>query len=333
MSIPLVSIIIPTYNRVKIIQETLDSIVNQTYLNWECIIIDDGSTDATLDYINNYCKNDTRFNIFVRPDEKRKGPSSCRNFGIEKAAGEYVVFLDSDDLLATYCIEERVKAFSLYYECDFLVFQMERFMKVPIKHISKSLENLETKHCLSSFLQLNSIWQITSPIYKLDFLNRIKGFNEELKNYEDLEFSAKAIFNSSVYKLFNNIDSFYRNDENYSAKYNSKEVINKSIESFITVIKSLDKEVIAKCKSEELKTFYCQDIVSGYKRLFSLNIIENVTAYQNQNKVIVNFLSSHNYLTKKQYYVFFITQNILFKFQKIKGFGLFRFIKFLYERV
>ena len=319
MSIPLVSIIIPTYNRVKIIHDTLDSIVNQTYLNWECIIVDDGSTDTTVNYIKNYCKSDKRFNVYVRPKEKRKGPSSCRNFGLEKATGEFVIFLDSDDLLANYCIEERVNAFSLYNNCDFLVFQMERFMKTPIKHYKKLLENLDTKHCMSSFLQLNSIWQITSPIYKLEFLLKIKGFNEELKNYEDLELGAKAIFNSSNYKLFNNIDSFYRNDENYSFKYSTKEVIDKSIESFIIVIKSLNKEVILKCENNELKTSYCQDIVIGYKRIFSLYIIENVKAYQNQNKIIINFLNSHDYLTTKQYIVFFTTQKILFKFHKIKG--------------
>lgn len=331
MSKSLVSIIIPFLNRGNIIHKTMDSVEKQTYVNWECILIDDGSKDNTVDIIKNYTTKDTRFKVYSRPSNKLKGPSSCRNFGIEKARGEFIVFLDSDDLLANYCLEERVKAFKTYKECDFLVFQMERFLKTPKNYSKKSLVSLERKHCLSSFLQLNSIWQITSPIYKLDFLNRIKGFNEELLNYEDLEFAAKVIFNSNDYKLFNNIDSYYRNDENYIKKYKTKEVINKSIESYIIVVKSLNKEVITKCKNLKMRSSYCQDIIYGYKRIFSLYIKESVKDYKYQNKLIINFFNTHNYLTRKQFFIFFFTHNFLFKFHKVKGIGLFRFIKYLYK--
>ena len=66
---PLVSIIIPTYNRAHLIGETLDSVLAQTYQNWECIIVDDGSSDNTDDVVNDYVKKDPRFKYYYRPDE------------------------------------------------------------------------------------------------------------------------------------------------------------------------------------------------------------------------------------------------------------------------
>ena len=75
--IPLVSIIIPTYNRAHVIGETLDSVLLQTYCNWECIVVDDGSSDNTSEILDNYCKKDTRFQYYIRPTNRKKGAGSC----------------------------------------------------------------------------------------------------------------------------------------------------------------------------------------------------------------------------------------------------------------
>lgn len=97
---PLVSIIIPTYNRAHLIGETLDSVLAQTYENWECIIVDDGSTDNTEEVVNNYIKRDTRFQFHHRPIDRPKGGNAARNYGFEISKGEYVNWLDSDDILS-----------------------------------------------------------------------------------------------------------------------------------------------------------------------------------------------------------------------------------------
>jgi len=94
---PLVSIIIPTYNRAHLIVETLDSISKQTYGNWECIIVDDGSTDDTTSRVEKYCKIDQRFRYHHRPKSKSKGANACRNYGFELSQGELVNWFDSDD--------------------------------------------------------------------------------------------------------------------------------------------------------------------------------------------------------------------------------------------
>lgn len=95
----LVSIIIPTHNRAHLIGETLDSIIAQTHTNWECIIIDDGSTDNSYDLIAKYCTKDHRIQYYQRPADRPKGANACRNYGFEFSKGKYIKWFDSDDIM------------------------------------------------------------------------------------------------------------------------------------------------------------------------------------------------------------------------------------------
>ena len=108
MNSPLVSIIIPTYNRAHLIGETLDSVLAQTYTNWECIVVDDGSTDETDKLLAAYCEKDVRFQYFHRPNNRPKGANACRNYGFELSKGGYINWLDSDDMLSNNKIEEQI---------------------------------------------------------------------------------------------------------------------------------------------------------------------------------------------------------------------------------
>ena len=93
----MISIIVPTYNRAKLIHRSLDSIMNQTSSDWECLIIDDYSNDNTKQVVQSYINNDNRFSYHL--NERRKGAQGARNTGIMKAKGEYVCFFDSDDFM------------------------------------------------------------------------------------------------------------------------------------------------------------------------------------------------------------------------------------------
>jgi hypothetical protein len=93
---PLVSIIIPCYKQAQYLEETLQSVLQQTYSNWECILVDDGSPDNTKEIATQWTTNDKRFCYFYKENE---GVSKARNFGIEKANGTYIQFLDADDLI------------------------------------------------------------------------------------------------------------------------------------------------------------------------------------------------------------------------------------------
>jgi glycosyltransferase involved in cell wall biosynthesis len=92
---PLVSIIIPTYNRAYILGETLESVLSQTYGNYEAIVIDDGSSDNTRELVDSFIQRDTRIK-YVK--QNNAGVSAARNHGMRIAQGEYLAFLDSDDL-------------------------------------------------------------------------------------------------------------------------------------------------------------------------------------------------------------------------------------------
>lgn len=93
----LVSIIIPCYNQGEFLNETLTSVFNQTYTNWECIIVNDGSLDNTEEIAKKWTEKDSRFISFYK---ENGGVSSSRNLGIETSKGDFIQFLDADDLLA-----------------------------------------------------------------------------------------------------------------------------------------------------------------------------------------------------------------------------------------
>lgn len=103
----LVSIITPNYNCEKYIVETIESVLSQTYQNWEMLIIDDCSTDKSRDIILEYSKKDCRIKyIFM---EKNSGAAFCRNSGIELSKGKYLAFLDSDDIWTTDKLKKQIE--------------------------------------------------------------------------------------------------------------------------------------------------------------------------------------------------------------------------------
>src|SRR5690606_21243974 len=123
-----------------LIEDTLKSVMNQTYNNWEAVIVDDGSSDNTLQIIKQYSQKDKRFKL-IRREEKKKGAPVCRNIGVKNARGEYIIFLDSDDLLAPYCLDQRYKEINQCSDFDFWIFPMLTFYSTPGD--SKILWNIE----------------------------------------------------------------------------------------------------------------------------------------------------------------------------------------------
>ena len=103
---PLVSVIIPAYNAEKIVGFTLDSVINQTYKNLEIIIVNDCSTDKTLDVLKEYEKKDKR--IKVLSNEKNSGVAETRNNALNVASGDYIAFVDADDIWNLEKIEKQL---------------------------------------------------------------------------------------------------------------------------------------------------------------------------------------------------------------------------------
>src|SRR5690606_3223234 len=108
MEKPIVSIIIPTFNNRSTIRETLESVYDQTYSNIEVVIVDDGSTDGSMDDILAYIHEKPSCKLLTQLNQ---GPSSARNLGFENSTGTYIIFLDADDILASTYVEECINAF------------------------------------------------------------------------------------------------------------------------------------------------------------------------------------------------------------------------------
>lgn len=114
---PLVSIIVPVYNRSETVGRCLDSLLQQTYRNIEFVVVNDGSTDETLSVLLDYAKKDKRFVIINKPNS---GVSDSRNFAMESAHGEYIQFVDSDDWIPEHATEEYVNA-AIESGCDLVI--------------------------------------------------------------------------------------------------------------------------------------------------------------------------------------------------------------------
>lgn len=107
----LISIITPCYNAEKFIRETIESVIAQTYSNWEMIIVDDCSRDNSVQIINEYVSTDSRIRYF-KTDKPSGSPTLPRNIGIQNAKGRYVSFLDADDIYCPTKLENQLKCFT-----------------------------------------------------------------------------------------------------------------------------------------------------------------------------------------------------------------------------
>ncbi len=208
----LITIIIPNYNKAAYLPETLDSVTNQTYANWEAILIDDGSTDSSINIMEAYCKKEPRFK-YMKRDRLPKGGSTCRNIGLANAKGKHIIFLDSDDILTKNCLNDRINAISKYPDNKFWIFTIGTFYKKIGDH--NSLWIPKGKNFIYRFLQHDLPWHTMSVIWQKKFLMTLGGFDEEYPRLQDVELHTRAVAKEKKFKTFINAypDSFFRIDE------------------------------------------------------------------------------------------------------------------------
>lgn len=185
----LISIIIPTYNRAHLIGETLDTVLLQTYNNWECIIIDDASTDNTADIVNEYVRKDNRFQYHTRPEQRLKGPNSCRNYGFEISKGDYVKWFDSDDFMFSNLIESQIKVLNEKIECVVCK------VAYDFGNDKKEENKIYSDNLIEDYLMGNIAFYISGPLWKKGFLNKQKQlFDETIKNLDDWDFNLRMLY-------------------------------------------------------------------------------------------------------------------------------------------
>jgi len=204
---PLVSIIIPTYNRSYILQNSINSALNQTYQNIEVLIIDDYSNDDTENKVKSISDERLKYhkNKFV------KGAPGARNYGLKIAKGELIQFLDSDDLLKKEKIEKQVKVFE-EQNADIVVCDYERSE-------NNSRVRFSNENPYQKVMNTGSL-HIMAPIFKSEIAKKIK-WDIKLKKNQDMDYILKSFLVTNNVRYVNESLCIYNfhNDVQISDKY------------------------------------------------------------------------------------------------------------------
>ena len=220
----LISIIVPIYNVEKYLRQCLDSIMNQTYRNFECLLINDGSPDNSADICREYVSKDSRFRYF---EKENGGISSARNLGIEHSKGEYITFIDSDDwvdsdyleVLYNSLVDERADiAISTYkqFNMDDNCYYVHSYQRGYEKRIFEKYQLIEELPVLERYDQSYGI--TSGKIISKKALGIIR-FNEYTSLCEDMEFWYKLYLVSNKIIYINKDTYNYRKYGNASLKH------------------------------------------------------------------------------------------------------------------
>lgn len=237
-----VSIIIPVYNTAKYLCECLNSIISQTFKNIEIIVVNDHSTDNSLQIINDYKKIDSRISIINL--ETNSGLSVARNTGIQTANGKYIIFVDSDDWISKKLVETLYNSITAgscdaimatHYTFDNLTKKIKTFRQKE-EFYNKQISTTTDKQ---KFLTLRMIWSAWNKIYRKDFLTKNNIYFKTAK-MEDILFIYELITapNSKI-MLIKDVLYYYRINRENSIMLNKTDRIYDCIRTISTIKQNL----------------------------------------------------------------------------------------------
>lgn len=269
---PLVSIIIPAYNRVHLIGETINSIIDQTYQNWECLVIDDSSTDQTEKLLEFYEARDKRIKYLRRPENLMKGANNCRNFGFETSSGNFIKWFDSDDLLKPDAIKIQVEHLELNSDIDASLAYGEYFHE-GFHDVMKSPPKLFiSEDIVFDYIVGNVHFHTCAPLWRKSFLSKqIFLYDSKLKKLQDVEFHFRMLKAGLVFEMLDQSLFRYR----YSNRDRISLIANDAhINSILDYYNSL--LISAKCKNPEnekvMRLFVVNKILDNWHRLLGKKI-------------------------------------------------------------
>ena len=206
---PVVSVIVPCYNHGEFLADALDSVRAQSWRDWECIVVDDGSTDDTRNVATAFLETDARFKYI---HQSNQGLSAARNAGISVCKGSYVQFLDSDDMLQERKLEAQITYLQKHPEID-IVYGNVRYFKEPVA-LHSSVD--ESKHrrmpqvsgagvqILYPLLQRN-IMVVNAPLLRKSVINDVDGFDQTLNGYEDWDYWIRCALAGKRFQYVNEV--------------------------------------------------------------------------------------------------------------------------------
>lgn len=185
-NLPLVSFVIPTRDRADVLKDCLESVINQTYKNIEVIVVNDNSTDSTLETLKKYS---SKYPFVKYFNSDGNGVGAARNLGIEKASGEYIAFMDDDDICELHRIESQMKPiFDSNYKYNFI-----------ISSFTVLSESGEVKEIYDYLLKTESIGFTVRWLVKRDILLKAGGFDLQQPNIEEVELFFRLREVSKIY--------------------------------------------------------------------------------------------------------------------------------------
>lgn len=205
---------------------TLDSIIAQSYTNWECLIIDDGSIDNTEQTIAEYTKKDNRFKYSKRPNHLVKGANSCRNYGFSLAKGQYINWFDSDDIMQPAFLEKKIAEFkanidAVIHRNNYANYQLTAFRDSKFEYdngkslfYNYAMETIEIQTC-------GFMWKKT-------FLVDKPLFDETIMRYQDNEFHIRMLAIQSLkVEILETVLATIRSGDGHDSQISAKANITK----------------------------------------------------------------------------------------------------------
>ena len=203
-----ITVIIPTYNRAKLIQQAIDSVVAQTYSNWELFVVDDFSNDNTEDTVSNLILKQGNTKIKYIKNEGKKGVSGARNTGMKHAKGKYIAFLDSDDFWAKDNLKVKIEILDRDPSIDMLLSDSHFFGetgedRMPAPYIHQLFQDkfwdrrdailsIARNSVIPYMLKNGFPFRIQSLVFKKELLPKVEFFNENMIYCEDADFIFKC---------------------------------------------------------------------------------------------------------------------------------------------
>lgn len=199
-----ISVILPVFNEEKYIKATLDSIINQSFTDFEVIVVDDGSTDGTLKIVEETFKDSSIPHKIIH--QENRGVSSARNRGISLSCGEYIVFLDGDDYILT---DHLSQLYNPDYDFSLIQLVKKEGDDLTNPHFYES-DEITTKDFIKLELEMKIPFNFVQLSYKADIIKKYDlKFREDVSYGEDTDFAMRALSYGDSIKLSNEITYYY----------------------------------------------------------------------------------------------------------------------------
>lgn len=327
---PKISIIVPVYNVEKYLQQCIDSIVAQSFTDWECLLIDDGSPDNSGAICDEYAKRDSRFKVFHKGNG---GVSSARNFGIENATGTWVTFIDSDDFISSSFLEGLYGPIKKGEQLDFVHGGCTNWKDGKNAGINQQYEDYVGTDPVKVFIEYRGL--IVSKLFRLDIINHRNcgsplRFDERMRIAEDMVFTTEYLLKTQKYALVSEVGYYYRKDNLDSA---TKRVRRRHFEdgyyTFCRIFESYNNYI-------QVKSLTIEQSVYRLKVLSSIlvDVIFSLYPYEVREKRLISLKSiSHSQLSFLGYYDENLLKKSLVKLICHQKYLLFDFIVSLIYKV